>query len=200
MNFRLSSPLPGWEAQRRMSPVQTEAYREPKANAKEAGVLALLHPNGKDLKLTYIKRPQRNTLDKHSGQVSFPGGKKEKVDKNIIDTAVRETYEEIGINPKDIRILGQLTPLYVYVSNFLVYPSVGVIDYEPDYILQSSEVDYTITADLNELTNPGTVQKRDLKIRGFTMRDVPYFALGEETLWGATAMITSEFVEIIREL
>ena len=197
---RLSAPLPGWDAQRIMSPIQTEAYREPTSNAMQAGVLALLHPNGSGLDLTYIKRPQRNPLDKHSGQVSFPGGKREDSDNSLIDTAIRETHEEIGINPDDIKILGQLTPLFVYVSNFLVFPSIGYIDYKPKFILQESEVDYTISTGVEKLILPQTVQSKDLLIRGFTMRDVPYFALGDEVLWGATAMITSEFVEIIREL
>ena len=197
---RLIAPLPGWSAQSIMSPVQTEAYRQAKPDAKHAGVMTLLHPNGDGLDVTYIKRPQRNPMDKHSGQVSFPGGKKEKDDTDLIHTALRETHEEIGINPGDIHILGQLTPLYVYVSNFLVFPSVGYLDYKPDFKLQESEVDYTITIPLNELIDPQTVQAKAIQVRGFTLHDVPYFALGDEVLWGATAMITSEFVEIIREL
>jgi len=198
---RLNSPLPGWEAQKVLSPVKSERYRLNEASSKKAGVLALLFPDkNKHLQLVFIKRPDINPLDKHSGQVSFPGGKYEVNDIDLSDTAIREAHEEIGLIKNDIQIIGHLSPIYVFVSNFLVQPTVAYIDYSPNFILQESEVDYIITAPIFTLLEPSTIKQMNLTIRGIEMKNVPYFNLDGEILWGATAMITSELIHVIREI
>ena len=138
--------MPGWEAQKQLSPIQTESYRIKRADAKEAGVNILLYPNKLDeLELLFIKRPSNNPHDKHGGQISFPGGRKEDADNNLIDTAFRETEEEIGVPFDEMHFVGELSPLYVYVSNYIVQPVVSYIDYKPELVLQKSEVEIVIS-------------------------------------------------------
>lgn len=198
---RLKKDLPGWEAQSVLSPVSTERYREPADHARKAGVNLLLFPDqDNELGLFYIKRPNNNPHDKHGGQISFPGGQMEDTDRNLIDTALRETEEEIGVPVESMQVLGQLSPLYVYVSNFYVEPLVSYIDHKPDLSLQKSEVHYVLTERLSYLLSSQALSTRDHKVRDFIMRDMPYYKLQNDILWGATAMITSEFMHIIREL
>ncbi len=201
LQIKLDSQLPGWEAQKMMSPVQSERYRLNETTSKKAGVLALLYPDiNQNLELIFIKRPSINSLDKHSGQLSFPGGQSEKNDLHLTDTALRETEEEIGIDKTNILVLGQLSPIYVFVSNFLVFPTVGYIDYQPQFKLQTFEVDYIITESINRLKQTSTIKNTELNIRGNILKNVPYYDLNGEILWGATAMITSELLHIVREL
>lgn len=195
---KLQLELPGWNAQKRMSPIQTAKYRKTAKNAKKAGVMLLLHPNvHNELCLFYIKRTSHNPQDKHGGQISFPGGQVDKVDKNYIDTSVRETYEEIGVEPSDIEILGELTSIYVFASNFYVQPVVGFLPYNPTLKLQESEVDYTIQISLKTLKNPTTIQNKDFKFGSFEVKNMPFYNIQNEVLWGATAMITSEFLAVV---
>jgi len=198
---RLQYDLPGWEAQKRMSPIQTAKYRETAENARKAGVMVLLHPNNVgELSVFYIKRTSHNPNDKHGGQISFPGGQVEKGDNNYIDTSVRETYEEIGVNPNDINVLGQLSSIYVFASNFYVQPVVGYLPYNPTLILQESEVEYIVQISLQVLKDPATIQHKDFKFGSFDVKNMPYYSIHNEVLWGATAMITSEFLAVLDTL
>lgn len=197
----LNDTLPGWEAQRILSPVQTEKYRQAAEQSKKAAVMALMFPNQKGhAELIFIKRPSRNPEDKHSGQISFPGGQREKEDENYKHTALRETHEEIGIPPENIQVLGSLSPLYVYVSNFLVYPFIGVVESKPELTLQQSEVDFVLSEPVHKLVNPAAIQKGNITVRGNTLTNVPHFKLRDEILWGATAMITSELLDLVRKI
>jgi len=198
---RLASPLPGWEAQKLLSPVQTKRYTEFYEGAKKAGVNLLLFPedNG-ELGMFFIKRPDKNPNDKHGGQISFPGGQQEEGDHNLIDTALRETEEEIGVSKIKTEVLGTLSPLYVFVSNFYVQPTVSFIDHKPELKLQESEVNYVITEKLSYLSSEEALANRDYKVRNYIMRNMPYYKLQNDILWGATAMITSEFMHIMREI
>lgn len=198
---RLKATLPGWDAQRILSPFNSDRYIAKVDNAKQAGVMALMYPDqNENLDLIFIKRPSNNPMDKHGGQVSFPGGQAESNDKNIKQTALRETFEEVGVNPDKIKILGSLSPLFVFVLNFMVYPSIGFIEEKPEFIIQESEVDFVITESVSKLLLPETIKTTNLNVRGNILKNIPYFDLNGEILWGATAMITSELVEIIKEL
>lgn len=198
---RLSQGLPGWRAQSILSPVRGERYRNPASDALHAGVNILLHPNEKDaLEIFFIKRPSNNPLDKHGGQISFPGGKREEGDKDLIDTALRETMEEIGVPVSEMNVLGQLSPLYVFVSNFLVQPIVSYIDYRPELKIQESEVNYVINESVQILQDDSAIGRTDYKVRDFIIKDMPHYKLQNDILWGATAMITAEFLQLVREL
>ena len=133
----------------------------------------------------------------HSDQISFPGGKFEKGDKNLIDTALRESHEEIGVPVKDIRILGTLTPLFIPVSNIEVHPAVGYILYEPVFKPDKTEVKSIIETPLDYLLRPDIVKKKTTVIQNMNIQ-IPYYNFNGRHIWGATAMILSEFLEIIK--
>lgn len=198
LNEALKKPLPGWEGQKIMSSVGYDLHRQAKNSSKKAAVMLLLFPdeNGA-IQTVYIQRPSNNPNDKHSGQISFPGGQVEKDDKSMEETAIRETYEEIGIASHSISILGALSTIYVFVSDFIVSPYVGFSSTIPEFTLQKSEVHKVITYPIS-LLQKQKKKVKDLKVSNYMLKDIPYYDLNGETLWGATAMITSEFLEILR--
>lgn len=190
----LKGTLPGQAAQWRMAP-ETRRYSEADTvQCKQASVLVLIYPDNSEHCLLFIKR---NEYDgPHSGQVSFPGGMNEPVDLDQSCTAKRETEEETGVTAEDIEILGLLTPLYIPVSHTCVQPVVGWLDHKPDFKPDSSEVQYLITPTLQSLIDPENQRKEQFQLREGSMM-VPYFSVGKEKIWGATAMILSEFIELI---
>lgn len=187
--------LPG-----RKSQLELAAHRAlsstPGKNVKEAGVLLLLYPSReRDLNhLCLIQRPSFNSRDPHSGQVSFPGGKRESHDRNLWETAIRETEEEVGVPSAKVMEMGQLTNLFIPVSNFQVSPFVGYIDFHPSFRPQKNEVAEILSPSVSDLLEPNAIQKTDLQLRAkLKLKDVPHFHLGGKVVWGATAMILNEF-------
>jgi len=137
----LKNPLPGVAAQHKMAHAVRKSYPQPDHNARKACVLLLIYPKDDQKHIVLIQRMSSdNKNDKHSGQVSFPGGKLEKEDKSLLDCAMREAQEEVGINPDEIKAIGELTKLFIPVSNFLVFPFVAYIDKTPHFVPQPSEV------------------------------------------------------------
>ena len=174
----IEESLPGREVQYLMSPVRREArlYYDSPEHARQAAVLALLMPQNGQWHISFIKRPS-HPKDKHSGQISFPGGGIETRDESIEDCALRETEEEIGVKRDQIHLLGPLTKLYVYASNNMVHPFVGYIDKEYEFVPQQSEVDEIITVPLSYFLDPTIIKTTDLEIRGYQLKDVPYYDL-----------------------
>lgn len=127
----------------------------------------------------------------HSGQISFPGGRREPEDDSFMDTALRETEEEIGIHREEIDVLGSLTAVYIPPSNFFVYPFVGILDGPPEFIPQQSEVAEILTPDFNHFLNTENLQQTKVRVRDFSMA-VPAFTIDGNIVWGATAMMISE--------
>jgi 8-oxo-dGTP pyrophosphatase MutT (NUDIX family) len=142
-----------------------------------------------------MQRPDYNGV--HSGQISFPGGKKEPEDNDLIQTALRETYEETGVDPAKTEIIGRLTPLFIPVSNIIVNPVVGWTNERPILNHKSEEVLFLIEADLKIFLDPSVVKTKPVKISG-EMLEVKYYDYEENTIWGATAMILHELLVIIR--
>lgn len=116
----------------------------------------------------------------------------------MADTALREVEEEIGVLKKNIFLLGKLTELYIPVSNFMVYPFVGYIEDEINFSLQISEVKGVLTPSIEYFNNPEIKKVTEITFQnGNTVRNVPYFDVEGRVVWGATAMILSEFLEIL---
>lgn len=194
---QLQGPLPGQVAQAKMT--TRVKFMPPPVNARLASVLCLLYPKNGNWHFPLIQRVITKN-DKHSGQISFPGGKLELSDKTNQAAALREANEEIGINKEDVNILGNLTPLYVPASNFQVFPFIGYLDYMPTFIRQEREVAEVVEVELNQLINPETKKYKTIKFGNeHTIKDVPYFDVNGKTVWGATAMMLSEFVELINQ-
>ena len=185
--------LPGQQAWQRMAP-EGRINVPLQEKCTDAGVMLLLYPENEQTHIALIKRNEY--AGPHSAQISFPGGMKEDSDTDFIHTALRETEEEIGIPAASIEILGALTPLIIPVSNFCVHPFVGWLERTPEFNPDRSEVQYLICPSLVELMDPGN-HKYGTFNRGGVDLKTPYIDLEGEMLWGATAMIFSEFMALL---
>ena len=184
-----------------MSPARldVERYYQPPTDARKAAVMALLDEKKSGWEITFIKR-QAHPKDMHSGQISFPGGGLEKIDKSYEECALRETYEEIGVPPANIDIIGSLTSLYVFASNNLVYPFVGYLKEPVEFVQDDTEVEKIISVPLNHFFMPETIKTRELTVRGHRLNNVPYYDINGQVLWGATAMMMAEFLSLWKEV
>ncbi|MFH0866384.1 MAG: CoA pyrophosphatase [Bacteroidota bacterium] len=198
---RLKHTLPGVKAQLLMgSEIRMKKLKWIAENkkTKNSGVLILLYPHNQSVYSVLIQRPEYKGT--HGGQVSLPGGKKEAEDDDIIKTALREAQEEIGVNRNEIRIIGSLSRLYIPPSNFVIYPSVGYISKRPVFIPCAEEVDEIIEYDIMSLLDPEIKKITRIKILKIFSFNAPYFDVHKKIVWGATAMVLSEFREILAEI
>lgn len=191
----LSAPLPGRAAQHRMAPrPRSGDYSDTaRQETRQGGVLALLYPIDGRIHLALILRPTYSGV--HSGQVGFPGGGREENDADLAETALREAHEEVGIDPAQVLVLGQLTPIYVFASNYLVQPVVGWTAQRPSFHPDPYEVALLIEASLDELMDDGNRRDETWQLRGRSV-EVPYYLIQGQTIWGATAMMLSELLSL----
>lgn len=196
---RLAQNLPGRQAQIRMAPkpVSEGDIREmdPPENVQKSSVIILLFPNEDD-SLELVLTLRSSDID-HGGQISFPGGRAEKGELPH-QTAMREAKEEIGIPPESITIIGELSDLYVSHSNNLVTPFVGFIDHRPNFKLNPAEVEEVFSVELKSLVQKKNITVEDWDLQSYTYK-VPYWDVHQVPLWGATAMMLNEFLDIYRE-
>lgn len=194
----LSGELPGQQAQFLMAPVHRREETDATVGGKpcrEAAVLALFYPDGSVHESHLLLTVRPAGMARHAGQVALPGGRRE-TDETLQETALRETHEEVAITPGRIRIVGQLSPLFVTPSTFCVYPFVGVMDEKPDMTVTSDEVAHVFGAPLRSLTRPETRKTTVKEIRGRRMH-IPYFDLNGQFVWGATAMMLAELAALL---
>ncbi len=192
----LTKNLPGELAQLKMTPsFRGELVSSFKNHnqIRDSAVLITLFPLNDKICTLLIKRPVYDGV--HSGQISFPGGKFDEIDLTLENTALRETYEEVGINPSSIELLGHISPLFIPVSNTKVLPFIGLLKEVPKLLLNSREVDYTITIPLIDLKKTDTVKEKTIIINNKKIV-APYYDVQNEFVWGATAMIISELTEL----
>ena len=159
-----------------------------------AAVLILLYPIKNKWHFFLTKRT--NTVEHHKGQISLPGGMLEKGESHK-EAAIRETFEELGIQSEDINIIGPLTPLYIPISNFKIFPFVGWIKSNPKLNIQSKEVSKVFSPSIFSLMDPQTKKIKDSILLGQKVK-IPFFNLKNEVVWGATSMIISEFKNILK--
>lgn len=190
--------LPGMEAQVRMAPPGRETYQQPGQEPRDAAVLVTLYPRDNQWHIVFIERAKSNAQDRHRGQISLPGGKRDAGDKTYAETALRETQEEVGIPADKVRLIGQLSELYIPISNFYVYPFVGFLEETPMLVRQEDEVESILEVPVNMFIRQQARKKTRMRLsNGVLLPDVPYFDLDGRILWGATAMIMSEFLELL---
>ncbi len=198
LQTRLTEPLPGPEAQYRMAHAVRSTFPNNSENARIACVLLALYPKAGEWHLVLIQRVSNNPHDRHGGQISFPGGGYEDADQSLEDGALREAHEEVGIIPQDVQLLGRLTELFIPVSNFMVHPFIGHLDYAPSFIPQISEVQQILEVPLATLQNPANRQITQMRISDkITLKNVPYFDVQGHIVWGATAMMLNEFLDLL---
>jgi len=201
LKARLQKPLPGIQAHKDMAPPDRFPKNYTKTfpdNARIASVLILLYPNeNKNLKFPLMLRSNDGTV--HGGQISLPGGKRDFSDSDNIDTALRETEEEIGVSVSRSNVLGSLSPIYIPPSNFFVYPFVAAIDEKPHFIPDAKEVAEIFEGDVFKLQQKTTLKRKfiDYKQKRISM---PFYDLEGRMVWGATAMILKEFNMIWEEI
>lgn len=199
MRKELENPLPGMEAHWKAVPRvrrDVKDFLTPGKDAKRGGVLVLFYQDGQgNICFPLIERSIYNGA--HSGQISLPGGKVEDQE-TFIETALRETEEEIGYPISKIRVLGMLSKIFVSVSNFSVQPVIGYTDGYPEFTPEPIEVRRVLEARLSDLTREGNIREKKIQISSGLSIDAPYYDLAGEVVWGATAMILSELSELVR--
>lgn len=193
---QLRQPLPGREAQRRFAPELSFGRHSgpPAHDTRSAAVIALLYRSGRQWKTPLIVRPDHSPT--HPGQVSFPGGISEPGE-SVEQTALRELYEEIGIAVDRVEVLGRLSPIYVFNSNFLVRPVVGVATGTVRFTPCPSEVDRVLEVPLTHLLderNHGRHAIRRLEIEF----SAPHIQFERYKIWGATSMMMAELLEVLK--
>lgn len=202
LSERLKEPLPGFEAHRQMFPRRQAAEELLKIpeTVRQSAVAILLFEEDNVLNSLVIRRSEYDGV--HSGQIAFPGGKFDKEDQHLLQTALRECFEEIGVTANELTFIGSLTEVYTVVSSFLISPKIFHWKKPHDqFELSEREVAGVYRLPLNELLKEEAVQYFDIPVKnGLVLKSVPHFVVGEIRIWGATAVILSELKEILREL
>ena len=162
---------------------------------KTAAVLIGLFEKEDEWYFPLIKRPMHEK--NHPGQIALPGGAMEKGE-DLQETAIREAFEEVGILPEKVKIIGKLTPLPVPVSNYLIHPFVGIIKKEPDWKINSNEVEELIILKMKTLIDADNGYYEEWNLRGNQVK-VPIFKVMGKTIWGATATVLSELLDLIKK-
>jgi 8-oxo-dGTP pyrophosphatase MutT (NUDIX family) len=192
LHHDLQQPLPGRSAQYQLAPQPrpgAEMEELPNPNARQSSVLLLFYPYADTVYFPLILRPTYPGV--HSGQVGLPGGGFEARDHDLIHTALREAQEEIGVDPEQINILGQLSTLYIRPSNNLVLPVVGWAAERPTFLPDPHEVALLIEASLLEFLDPANRRTEVWQLQNRTAH-VPLFGIQNQVIWGATAMMLGE--------
>lgn len=167
-------------------------------NARQAAVVLMIHASNGVPSILFIQRSDHIIHDKHRGQIAFPGGKVEDHE-SLKECAFRELEEEIGLTLSADHPTRRLSPYYVSVSNFLIHPFVAFKDQLPNLKPNPEEVAAIIDSPLTDLEKRYVIHRKDFIIRGQTWKDVPYFQVAGKTLWGATAIIFSEFLHLLKQ-
>lgn len=196
----LGNGLPGREAQFQMAAIgRPHISAVVRDDVRMAAVLISLIERNDKLYTTVIKRVVVDG-DRHSGQISFPGGRRENGEP-LQQTAIRESHEEVGTPMDKVQLLGKLTELHIPVSNFIVHPYVGFIEHPYEYVRQESEVDAIHDIPVEAILDRSNRKRKEVRVpEGFLLKDVPYFDLAGEVVWGATAMIMSEFAAVVESV
>ena len=191
----LAAPLPGGDAHLVLAPRPRHGWDPGHVpeGSKRAAALVLLYPLYDTPHLLLTVRAGK--LAQHAGQVSLPGGMLEP-NETVRDAALREATEEVGIDPARVEVLGALTTLYIPVSGFALHPVIGLSEAAPALRPAAAEVGRILQVPLSDLLDPVNL-RRGARWRRERLYQVPYFALQEERVWGATAMVLAELLGVL---
>ncbi|MGB1451740.1 MAG: NUDIX hydrolase [Marinirhabdus sp.] len=195
--------LPGAAFHLKMAPTQRLQALQQRAilrnTARRAGVVALFYPSlqGEARFLLILRKTYKGV---HSGQVGFPGGKREKGDATIEVTALRETEEEVGVPRAAISVLKKLTEIYIPPSDFFVQPFLGVAHVPPKFFPQETEVEALIEVPVREFMAAAVKTTKNVAAPYAAPMAVPAFLLQGHVVWGATAMMLNEIRQCLKQL
>ncbi len=196
LTMQLQQTLPGEVAHDLLMP-ETRKKDMPftRLKPRKSAVMILIYPNEGHFNTITILRPQYDGI--HSGQIAFPGGRFEKEDLDLMDTAIRETKEEIGVEVKKSQIIGQLTHVFIPPSNFDVSPYIAFLDEKPLMKENSYEVEKLVELNLDDIKKQDAITQKMIFVERYGNVMVPCFLGQGEIIWGATAMMLSELREIL---
>ncbi len=164
----------------------------------KAAVLMLFYPKNNNTHLILIKRASYNGV--HSSQIAFPGGKPEHEDVDLMQTALRETHEEIGVHPNKIEIIRPFSEVYIPPSNYMVFPFMGISKVELDFRIQEEEVESVVELPLNVFLDDSIITHKTMTTSYANDIMVPGFLVDNNFIWGATAMMLSELKDTIKKV
>ena len=195
----LAGSRPGLRAQALMSSrdrLDPELYQKGSIDCRRAAVLFLLYPHQDELHTLLIVRP--DTMPNHPGQVAFPGGARDEETESVLETALREGQEEVGLDPTQVEPLGRLTHIYIPPSHFCIQIQVAYTHQRPHWQPNPSEVAKLLEIPIAHFFDRSNWRSADVQRDG-QQRTIPYIAIGEHKVWGATAMAIAEFVIMVEE-
>jgi 8-oxo-dGTP pyrophosphatase MutT (NUDIX family) len=196
--LRLRQPLPGPETRVRFAPELSYGrhFGPAPEDARRAAVVCLLYPHQGEWHIPLMVRP--TSMLSHGGQISLPGGTIEPAESSQ-QAAFRELQEELGVGGEGIELLGELSPLFVYVSNFLVTPWVAAMHERPLLQPNPHEVAEVLEIPLAHLLDPKNYGQHRRQQRGLSMT-APHIQWGRHRIWGATSMILGELLAVISKI
>ncbi len=150
-----------------------------------------------DGRLHAVFTRRRADLKRHAGEISFPGGRRDPEDEDAIATALREAHEEVGLHPSQVEVIGALPPVPTFVTDYAIYPVVGLIAPATEWTLQPEEVDAVLEFSLDDV-RAGYARRRLVR-RGVPFRTDTYL-VGDDLIWGATARIVADLLERVSTL
>jgi 8-oxo-dGTP pyrophosphatase MutT (NUDIX family) len=194
-----NKPLGGLTSQFKLAPklrIQFSQELIDSKNPKKAAVLALFYPDENN-QTRFLLTQRASYNGTHSAQISFPGGKIDEADKNLQETALRETYEEVGILSENITIIRQISDSYIPPSNFLVAPFIGLTNMKPVF-KPNNEVATIIEVLISDLLDDNNLSVINMETSYMKNIGVPCFKLNDYIVWGATAMMLSEIKDLLK--
>ncbi len=202
LKLEIDKGLPGAEAHKLMAPlgrVVNQDFDQIKKTAKHSAVLIVLFPYGGEWFTVLMERNQYN--GHHSGQISFPGGRLEELDKDLKETAFREFHEEMGVLIPSTNLIGELSELYIPPSNFYVKPYIAYVQKPMEFIPEQKEVFSVLPMSLNRIFQPNSKTKEKVQVSGTRMSiNAPAYRIDKSLVWGATAMMLSELELLIKRI
>lgn len=195
--------LPGESAHKKLAPLirinELDEIDMSTRNPQEAGVMAVFYPDNENVtRLVLILRKTYKGV--HSNQVGFPGGRVEEIDRDLEDTALRETEEEVGIPQNEIEVVKKLSRLYIPPSNFWVQPYIGLLKTTPQMVAQETEVEEILEVKLSDFLNDDNMITENLSTSYAKEIEVPAYRLNGYVVWGATGMMLSEIRELLLKI
>jgi 8-oxo-dGTP pyrophosphatase MutT (NUDIX family) len=202
LSTTLKQGLPGEDAHALLMPKDrplSSAAKQQAANYRESAVGLVLHSTITSIECILIQRTDYEGA--HGGQISFPGGKRDLTDPTLEYTARRECFEEISLPMSSGELIHPMTEVFIPVSNFLVQPYIFYVDELPSLIRNEREVEEIISFDIFSLLNESLMDRKSIRLgNGITIKDMPYFDIHGQVVWGATAMILAELRMILQRM